>query len=449
MRCSLTSLLPLRLLLVKAARAAPSRLPIYAASILLLCAAAAPLQGQAWRLVWSDEFNSSSSGTSPDGAKWNYEQGAGGYGNGEQQTYCRPGSDAAPCSAAAPNAYQDGRGHLVIEARRDSSGDWTSARLKTQGLYQFTYGRIEARIKVPVGDGLWPAFWMLGSNFKTVGWPQCGEQDIMEWVQSYGPAATSSTTHGPGYSGGHGIKAKYTLPQGGRVDDGYHVYGLTWSPNRVEYYRDSPSNVFLTLTPASLPAGVAWVYDHPIFIILNLAIGGGGFAGTTDSTTPAGAQMLVDYVHVYQQTGRINAGGPAVGAFLADSGAGATTGGSFAHSRAVNIPAGVLNPAPALVYQSNRFGNFNYTLSGYAAGSTHTIRLHFAELYWTGRGQRIFNVNVNGVPKLTNFDILAAAGAPFTANVQQFTAQADAQGRFVIEFRGVKGQATVSGTEIE
>ena len=415
----------------------------------MVCATAVPVYGQAWRVVWSDEFNSTAPGAMPDGSKWTYDQGAGGYGNGELQTYCKPGVDAAPCVAASPNAYQDGHGHLVIEARRDSTGDWTSARLKTQGLYQVQYGRVEARIKLPVGAGLWPAFWMLGSNVKTVGWPQCGEQDIMEWVQSYGPGATSSTTHGPGYSGGSGITAQSSLPQGGRVDDGYHIYGVTWSPNRIEYYRDTPGNVFLTLTPASLPAGAAWVYDHPFYILLNLAIGGGGFPGTTDSTTPPRAQMLVDYVRVYQQTGRINAGGPAVGAFLADSGAGATTGGSFAHSRAVIIPSGLPHAAPAPVYQSNRFGNFDYTLSGYAPDSVHTVRLHFAELHAMARGQRVFNVNVNGVPKLMNFDIVAAAGAPFTANVQQFTAQADAQGRFVLQFRGVKGQAMVSGVEIE
>ena len=261
-------------------------------------------EAQSYNLVWSDEFNASS-GTYPDSTKWNYDTGNSGFGNPEIEDYCTPGSGAAPCVAGNPNAYQDGNGNLVIQARKDSSGNWTSARLKTQGKHQFTYGRIEARMKLPVGDGFWPAFWMLGANIGSVGWPQCGEDDIMEWVQSYSPTTTSSTTHGPGYSGGSGIGARYTFPNGGRVDDGsYHTYGLTWSPNLLQYYRDSPSNVFLTITPSSIPSGSQWVYNNsPFFLLLNLAIGNGGFPGGTDGTTPSTATMLVDYVRVYQLSG--------------------------------------------------------------------------------------------------------------------------------------------------
>jgi beta-glucanase (GH16 family) len=256
-----------------------------------------------WTLVWHDEFNQAA-GTVPDASKWSYDAGASGYGNKELEDYCLPGSGTAPCVAGEPNAFQDGSGHLVIEARRNADGQWTSARVKTQARYQFTYGRVEARMKLPVGDGLWPAFWMLGADIDTVNWPQSGEVDILEWVQSYGPTTTSSTSHGPGYSGAHGITDRYTFPNGGRVDGaGFHVYGVLWSKDKLEYYRDDPSQVFLTLTPASLPGGGAWVYDHPFFLILNLAIGSGGFAGPTDTTTPQTARMLVDWVRVYQPAG--------------------------------------------------------------------------------------------------------------------------------------------------
>ena len=255
---------------------------------------------QTWTLQWSDEFNGVA-GSYPSTANWTYDLGNSGFGNPEIEKYCGPGSSIAPCLASRPNAYQDGQGNLVITAVRNSSGQWTSARLKSEGLKQFQYGRIEARMKLPVGDGFWPAFWMLGANINSVSWPQCGEQDIIEWVQSYTPTTTSSTTHGPGYSGAHGIGAKFTFPHGGRVDDdNFHVYGVLWSPNLLQYYRDDPSNVFLTLTPTTIPSSAEWVFNQPFFLLLNLAIGSGGFPGPTDSSTPSTATMLVDYVRVYQ-----------------------------------------------------------------------------------------------------------------------------------------------------
>ncbi len=283
------------------------RLAFHALALLaggLLAFAAQPAaNAQNWTLIWSDEFNGAS-GAYPDASKWNYDTGNNnGWGNGELEIYCAPGSNTAPCAASQPNAYQDGNGDLVIHARKDSSGQWTSARLKTLGKFQFQYGRVEARMKLPVGDGLWPAFWMLGANINSVGWPQTGEDDILEWVQSYGPNTTSSTTHGPGYSGGNGIGARYTFPNGGRVDDAaYHVYGLIWSPNLLQYYRDSTSNIFLTISPSTIPAGTQWVYNNPFFILLNFAIGSGGFPGPTDGSTPSSANTLIDYVRVYQQS---------------------------------------------------------------------------------------------------------------------------------------------------
>ena len=182
-----------------------------------------------------------------------YDTGNSGFGNPEIETYCVPGSDKAPCRNSVSNAAMDGHGHLVIRAVRDADGTWTSARLKTQGLRQFRYGRIEARMKLPVGDGFWPAFWMLGANVDTAHWPECGELDIMEWVQKYGPAATSSTTHGPGYSGAAGPTKSFSFASGARADAGFHTYGVVWTPESIQYYRDDPSNVFETLTPAQLP----------------------------------------------------------------------------------------------------------------------------------------------------------------------------------------------------
>lgn len=263
---------------------------------------AVPAHSQTWTLQWSDEFNAAA-GTYPNAKNWTYDTGNSGFGNPEIENYCKPGSNASPCVANQPNAYQDGKGNLVITALRNSAGQWTSARLKTQGLVQPQYGRIEARMKLPVGDGFWPAFWMLGADINSTPWPGCGEQDIMEWVQSYTPTTTSSTTHGPGYSGANGIGSRFTFPSGGRVDDGnYHIYGVIWAPNSIQYYRDSPSNVFQSLTPATIPSGTSWPFNNPFFLLLNLAIGKGGFPGTTDSSTPSTATMLVDYVRVYQSS---------------------------------------------------------------------------------------------------------------------------------------------------
>ena len=276
------------------------------AFVLIVLLAPSPASAQ-WTLIWSDEFNGPS-GAAPDASKWNYDTGGGGFGNNELQVYCAPGSNAAPCSAANTNIFQNGAGQLVIRAR-NSGGTWTSGRMKTQGKASFQYGRIEARMRLPIGAGLWPAFWMLGTDITSVGWPQCGEQDIMEWVPQYGPSTTSSALHGPGYSGGANIGRSFTFPNGGRVDDGnYHVYGVIWAPNRVDFYRDNPATPFFTVTPSNIPAGTQWVYNHPFFLILNLAIGG-NFPGPPNASTPNPAQVFVDWVRVYQASGGGGGGG--------------------------------------------------------------------------------------------------------------------------------------------
>ncbi len=269
------------------------------ALLVVLLSAAASAQNP-WHLVWSDEFNGPA-GSIPSSSDWNFERGWGPKGNHEIEFYCRPTDNDGPCDTQHPNAVLDGQGHLVIQAIHTGQL-WSSARLNTQNHHTILYGRVEARLRMEPGAGFWPAFWLLGSDIDKVGWPTCGEQDIIEWVQKYGPSTTSSTVHGPGYSGGAGIGHTFTFPDGGRIDDGqFHTYGMTWSPNRMEFYRDDPSKPFFVVTPASLPPGTKWVYDHPFFVILNFAIGEAGFPGSTNSTTPPTGRMWVDYVRFYQQ----------------------------------------------------------------------------------------------------------------------------------------------------
>lgn len=254
-----------------------------------------------WKLVWSDEFNGPA-GAPPDPAKWNYDLGGGGWGNGEAETYTN----------SPNNVFQDGQGNLVIRAIRDAFGNYTSARLQTgsPGASTHTadvswqYGRIEARIKLPFGQGVWPAFWMLGENIGSAGWPTCGEVDIMENFGTFQNNAikNNGTAHGPGYSADKGIGKSYTLPFGEKVADDYHLYVIEWSQDSIEWFVDGAS--YHKVTPASLPAGRQWVFNNPFFILLNLAIGGPStFLGRPDPNTPFQPQdMLVDYVRVYQRT---------------------------------------------------------------------------------------------------------------------------------------------------
>jgi len=234
-----------------------------------LIQAQSSLSNNNWQLVWSDEF-SGPTGSLPDSTKWTYDTGGGGWGNNEEEVYCAAGSNASPCNTATPNAALDGNGNLVISAY-NNGGTWTSARMKTEGVQNFQYGRIEARMKLPMGAGIWPAFWLLGSNINTSNWPLCGEMDIMEWVPQFHASKTSSTIHGP-FSGGFGVGSSFIFPNNGTVSD-FHTYGIIWSPNQAQFYRDDPSNVYFTIQNTSDIPG-DWVFNHPFFIIMNLAMGG-------------------------------------------------------------------------------------------------------------------------------------------------------------------------------
>jgi beta-glucanase (GH16 family) len=248
-----------------------------------------PLAG--WTLVWSDEFYSPD-GSSPDATKWTYDVGGNGWGNHELEYYTK----------RLENARIE-KGNLVITATRESytgddgvTRDYTSARLKTQGLFAQTYGRFEARIKIPEGQGMWPAFWMLGDDIPTVGWPKCGEIDIMENIGKE-PATIHGSLHGPSTTAPTSdLTAIFTLPAGQNFANDFHVYAVEWSPATVRFYVDG--NLYATFRSSDWPAGGKWVFDHPFFIILNLAVGG-DWPGSADASTKFPQSMFVDYVRVY------------------------------------------------------------------------------------------------------------------------------------------------------
>ncbi|MFD8917700.1 ricin-type beta-trefoil lectin domain protein [Streptomyces sp. NPDC059569] len=241
-------------------------------------------------VTFSDDFNGAA-GSAVDGGKWQIETGDN-VNNHERQYY----------TAGNNNAALDGQGNLVITARKDNPGnyqcwygrcEYTSARLNTSGKFTSTYGRVEARLKVPRGQGMWPAFWMLGNDIGNVGWPNSGEIDIMENV-GFEPGTVHGTLHGPGYSGSGGIGAGYTLPNGQAFADAFHTFAIDWSPNAITWSVDG--NVYQTRTPADL-GGRSWVFNKPFFIILNLAVGG-YWPGDPNGSTPFPSQLVVDYVRV-------------------------------------------------------------------------------------------------------------------------------------------------------
>lgn len=247
-------------------------------------------------LVWSDEFNTPGP---PNPANWKFETGGGGWGNGELETYCSLVTTDAPCKPATePNAFVGQDGSLHIVARRSASGDWTSARLLTRGLHSFGYGRIEARIRIPAGQGVWPAFWMLGDDIGEHPWPACGELDIMENIGRL-PAQINGSVHGVGFTGTP-LTTVEKNAAGEPIAAAFHTFGMLWSPGKVQYYMDDPTRPYATYTPADLPKGAIWPFDNGrYFVTVNLAIGG-QWPGAPDASTPSPAEMLVDYVRVYQ-----------------------------------------------------------------------------------------------------------------------------------------------------
>ncbi|HET6860191.1 MAG TPA: family 16 glycosylhydrolase [Streptomyces sp.] len=256
-------------------------------------------------VTFSDDFNGPA-GAAADGSKWQIETGDN-VNNHERQFY----------TAGNRNAALDGQGNLVITARRENPSnyqcwygrcEYTSARLNTSGKFTTTYGRVEARMKIPRGQGMWPAFWMLGNDIGQVGWPASGEIDIMENV-GFEPSTVHGTLHGPGYSGSGGIGAGYSLPGGRAFADDFHTFAVDWSPNAITWSVDG--TVFQRRTPADL-GGRQWVFDKPFFLILNLAVGG-YWPGDPDGSTVLPQRLVVDYVRVSTDTGQPGGGGPITG----------------------------------------------------------------------------------------------------------------------------------------
>ena len=238
------------------------------------------------RLVWDDEFDGAA-GQPPDPSRWSFDVGGDGWGNQQlEYTTARP-----------ENVALDGQGHLAIVARAEpyQGRSYTSGRINTLTHFTHAFGRFEARMKLPTGQGLWPAFWLLGNDYGTAGWPGCGEIDIIE-NKGQEPNLVHGTVHGPGYSGGHGITAAHAVP-GAPLSADFHVYAVEWIANRIVFSVDDVA--YFTLTPAQLPSGTRWVFDHPFGVILDLAVGG-TFVGAPDGTATFPQTLLVDYVRVYE-----------------------------------------------------------------------------------------------------------------------------------------------------
>jgi beta-glucanase (GH16 family) len=240
-----------------------------------------------WRQGWSDEFDGPA-GSAPDATRWSPDTGGDGWGNAELEFYTKSTSNAA----------LDGKGHLVITARSDDAGGlscwygpcrYTSARLVTAGHFSPGYGRISARIRLPRGQGIWPSFWALGDNIGTVGWPQSGQIDLMT-AHGDTPSTVESGLIGPNYN----QWAASTLGSGNFADD-YHTFTADWYPDHISFLVDG--HVFSSQYKAR--AGAGWVFDHPFFLVLNVAVGGTQ-AGNPDAGTAFPQQMLVDWVRVYQ-----------------------------------------------------------------------------------------------------------------------------------------------------
>ena len=249
-------------------------------------------------LVWSEDFDGPAGGA-VDSTRWRYDLGDGcqagncGWGNDEKEYY----------TSSRDNIALDGRGHLQIVARVALPGltcyygacRYTSAKITTRGKVLAYPGRAEARIKLAAGQGLWPAFWMLGASFPTTPWPQCGELDIME---NHGSdvTSTSSAIHGPGYSGKTPFVHAYKLARGTFASD-FHTFAVEWDSTRVQYFVDGL--LHYTVRRPEVERYGAWVFDQPFFLILNLAVGG-QFDGDPKSDAAFPATMLVDWVRVYR-----------------------------------------------------------------------------------------------------------------------------------------------------
>jgi beta-glucanase (GH16 family) len=314
-------------------------------------------------VTWSDEFDGAA-GSAPDPAKWTHETGGSGNGNHELEYY----------TDSTSNASLDGQGHLVITARKNTDPglscwngpcQYTSARLNTASTFTQSYGHFEARIKIPRGQGMWPAFWMMGDDIGKVGWPDNGELDVMENIGKE-PGTVHGTIHGPGYSGANGLGAPFTLPGGKAFADDFHTFAVDWTPGAITWSVDGTA--YETRTPADA-GGNKWVFDHPFFMILNLAVGG-DWPGGPDGATAFPQSMVVDYVRVSASDGGSSTtGGPPTGATSGGSSTGATSGGSASGGSTGGSGAGHTGPITGI-------GGMCVDVAGASTADRTPIQLH-------------------------------------------------------------------------
>jgi beta-glucanase (GH16 family) len=245
-----------------------------------------------WTLTWSDEFNGPD-GSAVDPTKWKHDVGGTGWGNNELEYY----------TDASQNAVVQG-GNLVVTATTQGASaykcsygtcKYTSARLLTQGLFSQQYGRFEARAQMPTGKGLWPAIWALGDNISTVSWPACGEIDFMETI-----GTDIMTNHGSLHMpSNYGPSGTYKLPNGASYADAFHTFAFEWEPGTIRFYVD---DMLYETQKTPVPSGDTWEFDHPFFLLINVAVGG-QWPGSPDATTTFPQTLKVDYVRVYQKDG--------------------------------------------------------------------------------------------------------------------------------------------------
>jgi beta-glucanase (GH16 family) len=485
-----------------------------------------------WTNVWSDEFN----GTSVDLTKWTYDLTNGcpncNWGNNEYEWY----------TSRTNNAYVTGGAlHIRAQVENTNGYHYTSARLKTQGLYWKTRGWIEFRAKLPQGVGFWPALWMLGTNITSVGWPKCGEIDVME-NKGTDAITVGGTIHYD--SGGNDVyqTQSYNLPTPGDSVTNFHTYAVQWYTNSIVWLVDNVAVKTWTNWTSSVGPFPA-PFDRPFFLIMNLAVGGSYVSNPSQASIDPymPGEMQVDYVRVYDfisstnppatPTGLIaapagsqvalnwnlstnatsynvkrslvsggpyttiatptstaytdtsvancatyyyvvsgtntygqssnsveasatlgsysiavNSGGGAAGTFLADTN---FSGGTVATTASAITTTGLTNPAPQAVYQSERWGATTYTFGGLTAGTGYSVRLHFAEIYFSTANSRKFNVFINGTQVLTNFDVFAASGGQNRAIVKEYTFTPNGSGQIVISYAvGTADQPKSSGIEI-
>ena len=263
------------------------------ASLLLLVSACAttdpattPTELGDLSLIWADEFDGPAD--SPvDPTRWGHDVGGDGWGNNQLEFN----------TDSVENVRHDGNGRLIIEALPEvyENNQYTSGRILTRDRFTTQTGRVEARMKLPIGSGLWPAFWMLGADIDQVGWPACGEIDILE-MRGEEPYTSLGTVHGPGYSGADGIGGTYTLPAGTFADD-FHDFAVDIDPGHIAWMVDG--EIFATLTRGDIPDGTLWAFDRPFFLLLNLAVGGNFVGPVDDAALPA--RVEVEHVRVYER----------------------------------------------------------------------------------------------------------------------------------------------------